>query len=160
MERTIVKEISFASAHFLPGMGKCERLHGHNYKATIVITTEEPDYDVVMDFSAISDIGKNMDHKLLVGKVDDLHITYDNAMVRIGWGCGGITYEREIYTLMDDVYFMETLPTAENIAKHIAELIAQRLWCAADIEVSVEEDVGSVATHRMSNYTEGDELEG
>ena len=161
MERQIVKQIRFASAHFLPGMGRCERIHGHNYVATITIITEEADYDVVMDFSAISSIGKDMDHKLLVVSNDPkVTIIDDNLMVRILWSCGGVTYQREIYTLVEDVYFMEAMPTAENIAKHIAELISQRLWCAADIEVSVEEDLGSVATHRMANYTEGDELEG
>ena len=35
---TIVKEITFESAHRLPGVGKCDNLHGHSYKLQVEVT--------------------------------------------------------------------------------------------------------------------------
>lgn len=35
---TIIKKFSFDAAHYLPSYeGKCERLHGHTYRLTVML---------------------------------------------------------------------------------------------------------------------------
>lgn len=57
------------SAHYLPGHGKCGKVHGHTYKVEVVIEGEKTESGMVMDFY---DIKKNVkevlaeyDHVLL-----------------------------------------------------------------------------------------------
>ncbi|RPJ05290.1 MAG: 6-carboxytetrahydropterin synthase QueD [Spirochaetaceae bacterium] len=62
---------SFSSAHFLPDyQGKCERLHGHNYKVVLAVRGKELDpKGLLVDFSILKDALKNildkLDHHLL-----------------------------------------------------------------------------------------------
>jgi len=61
----------FSSAHFLEGYsGKCESLHGHNWKVEIEVEGEKLDkIGMLVDFTILkknlSDILKEMDHRLL-----------------------------------------------------------------------------------------------
>ena len=60
-------EDEFASAHYLREYkGKCERVHGHNYK--VMITVKEKKLDktgLVVDFSELKKILEILDHRLL-----------------------------------------------------------------------------------------------
>lgn len=61
----------FSSAHQLRGYkGKCENLHGHNWKVKLSISGEELDeIGMLMDFTVVKKILKeimtNLDHKFL-----------------------------------------------------------------------------------------------
>lgn len=61
----------FSAAHFLRGYkGKCEELHGHNWKVEAVVSSEQLDsIGLVMDFkelrSYLGNILERFDHKLL-----------------------------------------------------------------------------------------------
>ena len=84
-------EVTFSSAHNLRGYkGKCEELHGHNWKVEVVISKNKLDKaGMVMDFKDIkrklNNILEKLDHKYL----------------------NNITY------------FKKVNPTSENIAKYI-----------------------------------------
>ena len=149
MKRTVTKEVCFAAAHFLPEHGKCSALHGHNWNVTIDISTEEEDYDMIIDFNILKNIVMKMDHKLLVGSS---YVTSGGDYCDVWWEGHKLTLPH------DELYVMEDVPTAENIAKHIATQIAQIIWCSADIMVEVSEGPGAKATHSIKNYTEGDPL--
>ncbi len=87
-----VKVISnFSSAHRLRGYkGKCEELHGHNWKVKLIVTGEKLDKTgMVFDFQYL----KTRLNKLL----DKLDHKYLNNIA----------------------YFKKTNPTSENIAKYI-----------------------------------------
>ena len=62
---------SFAAAHNLRAYhGKCEDLHGHNYKVRVVLEGKELDstgllYDFVHLKKVIQDVIKSLDHKYL-----------------------------------------------------------------------------------------------
>ena len=62
---------SFASAHQLRGFhGKCENLHGHNWKVEVFVSGEKPGEDgLLIDFNAIKQKTKTildaLDHKFL-----------------------------------------------------------------------------------------------
>jgi len=93
-------ESNFSAAHRLRGYkGRCENMHGHNWKVKAVVGSQNLDKQgMVMDFTilkkAMNKILTRLDHKVL----NDLE------------------------------YFKKVNPTSENIAKYIYdELKTQRL---------------------------------
>lgn len=59
MPFSLVKEFTFSAAHFLTKYhGKCENLHGHNYRLTITISGPLNTDDLVLDFSDVKTIVK------------------------------------------------------------------------------------------------------
>jgi 6-pyruvoyltetrahydropterin/6-carboxytetrahydropterin synthase len=53
--------------------GKCRFVHGHTWKGTIVVTTEEfprDDIDMSLEFGDIKNVMRFMDHKMLVTEGD------------------------------------------------------------------------------------------
>ena len=87
----IMVEDDFAAGHFLRRYnGKCENLHGHNYRVKVFIQSNELDVsDLSLDFGIakqhLKDVLEELDHKCL----NDLK------------------------------YFPKKNPSAENIAKHV-----------------------------------------
>ena len=55
---TVAIERSFSSAHNLRGyMGKCESLHGHNWKVEVVVGAEKLDHlGMVVDFTILKEV--------------------------------------------------------------------------------------------------------
>lgn len=67
----------FAASHFLTKYhGKCENLHGHNYKIIITIEGEIKDDGMVLDFKKIKDAV----NVKVIDKLDHTHLndTLDN----------------------------------------------------------------------------------
>lgn len=89
----------FSSAHFLREYrGKCERLHGHNWKVSVSILSEKLNSKgMIIDFKILKtklyEVLKNLDHKCL----------------------------------NDISYFKRHNPTSENIAKYIHDQIKKKL---------------------------------
>lgn len=81
----------FSSAHNLRGYkGRCEDLHGHNWRVEIVIKSEELDHiGLVLDFKSLK---------------KELHVVLD---------------EMDHKYLNKLAYFRKVNPTSENIAKYI-----------------------------------------
>ena len=67
MYRVVVSG-SFSSAHYLRGYkGKCEKLHGHNWKIEVEVEGEELDKKgLLIDFKKLKKILKNMDRFILL----------------------------------------------------------------------------------------------
>ena len=115
---------SFAAAHNLRDYhGKCEDLHGHNYKVRVVLEGKELDstgllYDFVHLKQVIQAVIRSLDHKYLneLAPFDALN------------------------------------PSAENIAKHIYEEMAKHLLKSPNAArvsgVTVWETDSSAATYR------------
>jgi len=91
MTFTVYREIFFSSAHRLRNYnGKCENLHGHNWRVRLCISAKELDgTGFVMDFKEMDSILKT------------------------------ITDELDHKNINEIPEFTETNPTAENIAFHI-----------------------------------------
>jgi 6-pyruvoyltetrahydropterin/6-carboxytetrahydropterin synthase len=87
------RERSFSAAHRLRGYsGKCESLHGHNWKVRIHVRAE-----------VLDPIGMVVDFKTLGRELDRVLAGLDHALI-------------------NDVPPFDGLnPTAENLARHIAE---------------------------------------
>ncbi len=92
-------ETSFASAHQLRGYkGKCEKLHGHNWKVQVSVTAERlNEIDLAMDFHDLKRITREV-----VSPLD--------------------------HALLNDIFpFTEKNPSSENIAKWIYESIKKKI---------------------------------
>lgn len=109
---------SFSAAHNLRNYkGKCEELHGHNYKVEVVLGGLELDEDgLLIDFKdikiSLKKILETLDHK----------------------------YLNEV------TIFVDTNPTSENLAKYIYNEM-KKLWHEGIDSVTVWETENSAASY-------------
>lgn len=92
-------ETSFASAHQLRGYrGKCENLHGHNWKVQVSVMAEKlNEIDIAIDFHDLKKI------------VNEVAAPLDHA-------------------LLNDIFpFTEKNPSSENVAKWIYDSLKKRI---------------------------------
>jgi len=96
---TVSVDRTFSAAHSLRGyMGKCESLHGHNWKVTVTVAAAELDkLGMVIDFK---DLKKAMDE--LLEKLD--------------------------HAFLNEVPpFDQVNPSSENIARYLYQTLSKRL---------------------------------
>lgn len=66
-------EMTFDAGHRIVGhKGKCARLHGHTYKAHIMVGGEVENPGFVVDFGDLKDLVNVWDHRLLLWNLDPL----------------------------------------------------------------------------------------
>lgn len=95
----LMVETQFSAAHQLRGYkGKCENLHGHNWRIQVVITAEK-----------LNDIGLAMDFHELKKITNELISTLDHSVLN------------EMFP------FTEINPSSENIAKWMYDSIKKKL---------------------------------
>jgi len=96
---TLIVLEGFAAAHRLPGSGgRCERLHGHNWKVEVEVQAEAlNELGMVIDFQ---------DLKALIGEV---------------------LKELDHRFLNEHPFFNHQLPTAENLARYIYQSLSPSL---------------------------------
>jgi 6-pyruvoyltetrahydropterin/6-carboxytetrahydropterin synthase len=118
-ELTVTME--FSAAHRLRGYeGACERLHGHNYKV-----------DATLESEKLDKLGMAMDFKAVKAALADILDRVDHQF------------------LNETGVFKEINPTAENIAKWIADELAGKLPSGVGVKsVTVWESDRCGATYR------------
>jgi 6-pyruvoyltetrahydropterin/6-carboxytetrahydropterin synthase len=149
----------FAAAHFITFAGhRCESLHGHNYRAGVVLEgTLEPESWYVFDFVALKRIMRmlcdEIDHKVL--------LPLENPHLRIAEREGSITvaYDdkpRYLFPTADCALLPVPNTTVEMLARHLAHRLHAKLTETGagasrltTIELEVEESVGQSAIYRM-----------
>jgi 6-pyruvoyltetrahydropterin/6-carboxytetrahydropterin synthase len=68
---TVTKIFEFAASHFLTKYhGKCENLHGHNYKLEVSVIGEMKEDDLVYDFVELKSAVKEK----IINKLDHTHL--------------------------------------------------------------------------------------
>ncbi|MBN1523405.1 MAG: 6-carboxytetrahydropterin synthase QueD [Spirochaetales bacterium] len=112
----------FASAHFLPNYnGKCENIHGHNYKVILTVRgTELDESGMLADFAMLKQTLKKLldefDHKLLndLPWFASMHPSAENI---------ARTVFEEISAVLPDInlHAVEVRETEKNRAKYIKE---------------------------------------
>ncbi|MFX0093489.1 MAG: 6-pyruvoyl tetrahydropterin synthase family protein [Candidatus Hodarchaeota archaeon] len=137
-------DLGFSAAHFLVSMGKCNRIHGHNYHVTLTLEgTMDAEATVLVDFAEVKTklqgILAEWDHKILIpSKSKDLTIRTTGESIEI-------TTRDDRYFLLpkDDVLFID-FPAAscEYLTMGIYKKV-KNLWPNFDIQVIVEETPGS-----------------
>ncbi len=79
---SVTKIFEFAASHFLTKYhGKCENLHGHNYKLEVTVVGELNEDDLVLDFVLLKKIVKEK----IIDKLDHTHLndTFDNPSAEV-----------------------------------------------------------------------------
>jgi 6-pyruvoyltetrahydropterin/6-carboxytetrahydropterin synthase len=142
----------FCSGHFISYEGdKCERLHGHNYRATVEIEGDLDENHYVFDFIALKRRAKpiidELDHYMMLPTRNPLiQVEEQGRSVRVRYR------DREwIFPRGDCVLLPLENTTAELLARYIAErlrddLHAHHNFTPAVLRVEVEENVGQSAT--------------
>jgi 6-pyruvoyltetrahydropterin/6-carboxytetrahydropterin synthase len=150
--RVTKDHLVFCSGHFISYEGdKCERLHGHNYRATVEVEGELDENHYVFDFIALKhrtkDITDELDHRMMLAT--------RNPLIRVEEGPRGVHVhyrDREWLFPRDDCVL---LPIENTTAELLARYIAQRLlddlrtrhnYRPAVLRVEVEENIGQSAT--------------
>jgi 6-pyruvoyltetrahydropterin/6-carboxytetrahydropterin synthase len=150
--RVTKDHLVFCSAHFISYEGdRCERLHGHNYRAAVEVEGPLDGNFYVFDFIALKNRTKaiidELDHRMLLptrSRLISVETTERNVRVRYR--------EREwLFPREDCVLLPIENTTAELLARYIAErlaadLKAQHAYEPAVLRVEVEENFGQSAT--------------
>ena len=125
---TIRTHGKFHAAHRqLDYVGKCAFVHGHTWRGTFVVRTERfprlQPLDMSVDFGALKDIFKFLDHKMLIAARDQTFLDSD-------------LFEPEGVVVMPGEN-----PSVENVAEYClgkAVDILQELFLGRDVEYHIE----------------------
>lgn len=141
----------FCAGHFITyAGGQCERVHGHNYRASVEVEGDLDENHYVVDFIALKDMTREitdeLDHRMLLPTQSHwIRLEEEGANWRVRYGERYWSFPQNECAL---------LPIANTTAELIAEYIATRLRRAlADrglpepraIRVEVEESFGQSA---------------
>jgi 6-pyruvoyltetrahydropterin/6-carboxytetrahydropterin synthase len=147
----------FCSGHFISYEGdRCERLHGHNYRAAVEIVGVLDENQYVFDFIALKHrtraITDELDHRMMLAT--------NNPFITITEGPRGVHVqykEREwLFPRGDCVLLPIENTTAELIARYIGRRLLEDLqrhhnYRPAVLRVQVEENIGQSATYEWRN---------
>jgi len=152
---TIDKEqVCFAAAHFIAyGSGRCENLHGHNYRVGAVLAGDLDEYHLLVDFvrlkRELADITDRLDHRMLLAtKSDALPVQ------RMPDGEVEVRLADRRYVFPDRDVVLVDVPntTAEMLAEWLLDRLLDQLGSDAArlswIEIEVEESPGHSASCR------------
>jgi 6-pyruvoyltetrahydropterin/6-carboxytetrahydropterin synthase len=139
------KQIELDAAHRVTYHdSKCKNIHGHRYKveATVrgTLFEEGSSQGMVLDFSVIKEtmmqfIHDNCDHALIawycdpvlaimLGDISQRDMGKEAELIRTAMRFGGAFYKD---SPIGNLYLTDFVPTAENLAKHWYDLIADRI---------------------------------
>ncbi len=150
--RVTKDHLVFCSGHFISYEGdKCERLHGHNYRATVEIEGDLDENHYVFDFIALKNrtkaITDELDHRMLLA-THNRRITLEEkpGSVRVRYRDREWVFPRE-----DCVLLPIENTTAELLARYIAlrlldDLRQHHQYEPPVLRVEVEENLGQSAT--------------
>jgi 6-pyruvoyltetrahydropterin/6-carboxytetrahydropterin synthase len=145
----------FCAGHFITYEGdRCERLHGHNYRAFVEVEGELDENHYVFDFIALKRRAKaitdELDHRML--------LPTRNARVALEEGPRSVRVrykDREwVFPREDCVLLPIENTTAELLARYIAGRLLEELrrhhqYEPRVLRVEVEENVGQSAVYEL-----------
>jgi 6-pyruvoyltetrahydropterin/6-carboxytetrahydropterin synthase len=150
------EDLVFAAAHFLTLPGhRCERLHGHNYRASVVVEGAlEGETGYVLDFIALKALMRRLtdelDHRVLL-PTENSQLSLGQTGDRVTVHFDGV--ERYAFPASDCILLPIANTTAELLAQHFAHRVRDEL--ARDgavrlhaLELEVEENFGQAARYR------------
>jgi len=147
----------FCSGHFISYEGdRCERLHGHNYRASVEMEGPLDENHYVFDFITLKRLTRSitdqLDHRMMLPTRNPV-ITLEESprSVRVRYR------DREWLFPRDDCVLLPIEnTTAELLARYIGERLRAELRQQYDftpqvLRVEVEESVGQFATYQWLN---------
>lgn len=146
------REGQFAAAHFLVDMGKCERLHGHNYSVTVEIGGRTGPDHTLIDFNflnpLIARVVSSLDHKTLIAGAGAADLEIGDREVEARFKGKRYVFPREDVVILD-----VEAATAEKLAEHISGLLCAELAGRENLEwleVGISESPAQAVFHRRS----------
>ena len=140
----------FAAGHFITYTGKCEALHGHNYRARVEVEGDLDEDSYVWDFVRLKQMMRRLvdelDHRMLLPR--------DNPALKVteeGDGVQVLYKERRYLFPRSDVVLLPVPnTTAEMLARYLAGRVKEELQSAgaarlSALAVEVEESFGQSA---------------
>lgn len=119
-------EMTFDAGHRIVGhKGKCARLHGHTYKAHIMVAGEIQDPGFVVDFGDIKDLVNEWDHRLLLWDQDPLAlVTFlsDDTPVETSEGVIRLPYNPTAELMAADLAYKIKARFLNNVDRVMVEL--------------------------------------
>jgi 6-pyruvoyltetrahydropterin/6-carboxytetrahydropterin synthase len=122
--RVTKDHLVFCSGHFISYEGdKCERLHGHNYRAAVEVEDDLDENQYVFDFIALKDLTRSitdeLDHRML--------LPAQSALIRLeedgsNWR---VRYRDRYWSFPRDE--CAVLPIANTTAELLADYVSTRL---------------------------------
>ena len=147
--------LRFSAAHFITFMGKCERLHGHNYSLSVELTGELTEDGYVFDFVELKGILRgicdSLDHRFLI-PLGNEHLRVDESEkeweVRFG-------ERRYVFPAQDVLPLPVDNITAERLAEYVCDQVVEMLGeqgvsNLSSIMVGIEEAPGQTAYYTAS----------
>ena len=143
----------FAAGHFITYSGRCEKLHGHNYRARVEVEGELDENSLVWDFVSLKRVVRQLvdelDHRMLLPLENpELQLTETDDSIEVLY-----LERRYVFPRRDVVLLPIPNTTAEMLAHYLAgQLKAELRQRGADrltaLVVEVEESFGQSAWHR------------
>lgn len=126
----VYKEVNISYGHMVEKEPKCGRMHGHNAKVEVWVEIPRLDENSMeMNFTAIGEIVKELDHKFLL-PFDTTPWNSTFSSDSVSFDMEGLDGKRKKYKLpREDIFFLDVAGqvTAENIARHIVSRIKDSL---------------------------------
>ena len=144
-------DLVFSAGHFITFAGdQCERIHGHNYRATVEVEDDLDENHYVFDFIALRDITRtivgDLDHRMLLPTQSSLILVEEQGP---NWR---VRYRDRSWSFPRDECVLLAIAntTTELLADHIAGQLRQRLAARMlrlprVLRVAVEENFGQSA---------------
>lgn len=144
-------EHQFAAAHFLVGMGKCERLHGHNYSVTVELVGEPGPDNTLVDFNSLNPLVaamcEKLDHKVILAAKDPrFELRVKDGEVEARFENKRYVFPEEDCAILDIV-----ATTVEKLAAYLLDSLAGDLAQRENIhwiEIGVREGFAQMAYAR------------
>jgi 6-pyruvoyltetrahydropterin/6-carboxytetrahydropterin synthase len=147
-------DLRFSAAHFISSLGKCERLHGHNYAVSAVLEGNLSREGLLFDFVEIKKIVRgicdSLDHRFLL-PLESSFLQIRETGQEWAIHCGNRHYlfpSSDVFVLPVDNITAERL--AEYICTRIIEMLQPKAGNLTAVTVGVEEAPGQTAFYRQS----------
>jgi 6-pyruvoyltetrahydropterin/6-carboxytetrahydropterin synthase len=146
-------DLVFAAGHFITYSGRCETLHGHNYRVSVELEGELDENAHVWDFGSLRRVTRKLldelDRKTLL-PLDNpaLQVTEEGQGVEVVYKEG-----RYVFPRRDVVLLPVQNTSAETLARYLAAKLREELVSLGGdrltaLAVGVEESVGQTAWYR------------
>lgn len=99
MKFRVCKEIKWSSAHRIKGCGGCAALHGHNYRAEVVVSSKVLTGGMVVNFDAFNQLKRRIeqawDHATILDLMDkEGRAAIEQLGTKVAYTAGEPTVER------------------------------------------------------------------
>lgn len=146
-------DLVFAAGHFITYSGRCETLHGHNYRVSVELEGELDENSHVWDFGGLRRLTRKLldelDRKTLL-PLDNpaLQVTEEGEGVEVLYKEG-----RYVFPRRDVVLLPVHNTSAEMLARYLARKLREELLSVGGdrltaLAVGVEESIGQMAWYR------------